>query len=222
MTQRISLDAIADVHAGTSIDRKQRAEAGIPVFGFDQLAGRRGDLPPCIPPDVLPARATRLRTGDVVIATIGKAGRSAVIGTEYEDAVLDRECAVIRLRDPDGPITAEWLHLWVRSSDARAQMNAKAAGSTIPRIPVRQLRELQVPVPQREVQLRSTRQLRRLDTALAATCDTLAILEQLQRTEIDLCMQDVDFPGSTEHLAPSTPEEGNPASRRRRAAGRRA
>lgn len=190
MTTRLPLGDVADVRSGTSIDRKRRTDTGVPVYGLDQVAGRPSDLPPCAPEHALPSRTTRLRAGDVVLALVGRAGRSAVVGPEHEGAALDRECAVIRLHDTDGPVSSEWLQLWIRSSDCRDQMEAQTTGSTIPRVPAHAVRELQLPVTAREDQLRAHEGVERLDAAVNATRRTLAVLEQLRIAEVDLRVYD--------------------------------
>lgn len=186
MTKRLPLNDVADVHTGISIDPKRRAEKGVKVFGLAQVAGRASKLPPCIPEDELDTEPTRLRVGDIVLALIGQAGRTAVIGAEHDGAVLDRKCVAIRRRDAGGPVTQEWLQVWARSSDFRSQTDAHTTGMAIPRVSIRAVRGLQVPVPTRGEQLRAYDGIERLDAAVSATRRTLAVLEELLTIEAEL------------------------------------
>ena len=188
MTRQAILGDVAEIFPGRSIDRKHRTNDGVAVFGLDQVAGRPLELPPCIDESALPKRVTRLRAGDVVLALVGRTGRAALIGPHYDGAVLDRECAAIRVHDPAGAVTAGWLHLWARSGDCRTQMDAHTTGATIPRVPVSAVRRFTLPLVSREEQQAATSRLDNLEAALVATRDTFELLERLLAVETDLAV----------------------------------
>jgi hypothetical protein len=188
MTRQAILGDVAEIFPGTSIDRKRRKHDGVAIFGLDQVAGRPLELPPCIDESDLPKRVTRLRGGDVVLALVGRTGRAALVGPQYDGAVLDRECAAIRVHDPAGVVTAEWLHLWAGSGDCRTQMEAHTTGSTIPRVPVSALRRFTLPLVSREEQQAAAARLRDLEAALVASKGAFELLEQLLAVETDLAV----------------------------------
>ena len=188
MNHQAILGDVAEISPGTSIDRKRRTDAGVAVFGLDQVAGRPLELPPCIAESDLPKRTTRLRQGDVVLALVGRTGRAALVGPEYDGAVLDRECAALRVHDSAGVVTPEWLHLWARSRDCRTQMDAHTTGATIPRVPISAVRRFTLPLVSHQEQLAAAARLDDLEAALVASRDTVELLEQLLAIETDLAV----------------------------------
>jgi hypothetical protein len=188
MNRQAILADVAEVSPGSSIDRKRRTHDGVAIFGLDQVAGRPLELPPCIDESNLPKRTTRLRAGDVVLALVGRTGRAALVGPDYDGAVLDRECAALRVHDPAGLVTPEWLHLWVRSGDCRTQMDTHTTGVAIPRVPISAVRRFTLPLVPREEQQAAATRLHDLEAALVATHDTFELLEQLLAVETDLAV----------------------------------
>ena len=184
--KRVALEQVAEVIRGTPLDRKARTDDGIPVYGLDNLSERDTDLPPCIPESDLPRSAHRLREDDVVIALIGHVGRAKRIRQEQAGAVLDRECAALRLQPGTNPITPGWLLVWLNSSDFRNQIEPRQRGATMQRVRADELRTLQIPLVPPERQTEATSELANFEAALLVASQQVEILEELRDTTIDL------------------------------------
>jgi restriction endonuclease S subunit len=184
--KRVALEQVAEVIRGTPLDRKARTDEGIPVYGLDNLSERNADLPPCIPESDIPRSAHRLREDDVVIALIGQVGRAKRMGQAHAGAVLDRECAALRLQPGDNPITPGWLMVWLNSSDFRSQIEPRQRGATMQRVRADELRTLQVPLAPLERQTEATSELANFEAALGGAEQQILILKRLRDTTIDL------------------------------------
>jgi hypothetical protein len=184
--KRIALEQVAEIIRGTPLDRKVRTEEGVLVYGLDDLSERDSDLPPCIPEPELPRSARRLREGDVVIALIGQVGRAKLIGQERAGAVLDRECAALRLQPGTNPITPGWLRVWLNSSDFRNQVEPRQRGATMQRVRAGELGTLQVPLASLDRQAEAGSELSLFDAALLLAGQQVEILKELRDTTIDL------------------------------------
>ena len=183
---RIALDQVVEIIRGTPLDRKARADTGVLVFGLDDLSERETDLPPYIPEAALPRSTHRLRDRDLVIALVGEIGRVAFIGKEQEGAVLDRECAALRLYPGNNPVTPEWLHVWMHSRDFRIQIEPRQRGATMQRVRADDLLTLQLPLASKDYQLEAAHELNEYDEALCLAERQVEILREMRDNTVDL------------------------------------
>jgi hypothetical protein len=182
---RVLLDSVASVLPGLSIDRKRRSHDGLPVIGLDQLSGREPEALPFIRLEDLPRGGyDPLEKGDVVLPLIGRLDRVLQVTGGQAGAILDRECAAVRLRE-DVPVTSDWLYLWARSSDCRLQMEWRLSG-VIPRVRARDIRLLQVPIVGVHEQEAAVARVARLDAAVESAHRASAVLTRLRDIEVDL------------------------------------
>ena len=130
--------------------------------------------------------ATRVAAGDVVVTSIGSPGSSVVVDPLWDDAVLTRDCVLVRLRPEEERVTAEWLFAWTWSHDFRYQIDLATSAGTAPRLTARALAAFTIPVLPGDDQLRVGALATRLDAARRLAAQTAALLERLQSVEINL------------------------------------
>ena len=182
---RVLLDEVAIVVPGLSIDRKRRSHDGLSVIGLDQLSGREPEVPPFIRLEDLPRGGhDPLEKGDVVLPLIGRLDRALQVTAAQAGAILDRECAAVRVRE-GVPVTSAWLYLWARSSDYRLQMEWRLSG-VIPRVRARDIRLLKVPIVSLPEQEAAVVRVARLDAAVESAQRTSTVLTRLRDIEVDL------------------------------------
>jgi hypothetical protein len=189
VTERIRLDAVADVRLGNVFDKPASPDTVAPpprVFGlaeFQYTARAKPRFVTLMEDDPPPIE---LRRGDVVIGLTGRhVGDTVLIGKRFDGAVLARDCAAIRLT-PGVPLISKWLYAWTRTQDYRGQVEREVVGATIQRLTPRALRGLSVPLFSLEDQAGLAEVAAAFDAALDAAKQTVAQLEVLRDRKLDL------------------------------------
>ena len=100
------------------------------------------------------ARQQMLRPGDVVLSVKGGIGAVGLVPDDVDGAdaaeiwVVGQSLAILRRRR-DAPISSVALYEFMSSEPVTEQLRAIAGGATIPVIPVKDLRRLEVALPER-------------------------------------------------------------------------
>jgi hypothetical protein len=190
MVQRTRIGDIADVLRGTTAANTVD-EANAPrFFGLAEISERRISEPRYPDQTADLSRAVYLKAGDVVIALLGRLGESALIDEQLAGAVLGRECAAIRLRGQGVAVTPGWLYAWTRSHAFRQLVETRSSGTTMPRLSVRSLKELEIPIAPMDLQRSTADRLAELGAAIEAMDRTSTALRRLRDIEIDLAVMD--------------------------------
>ena len=88
---------------------------------------------------------TALRSGDVLISTVGTIGNAAVVQHEMLPANSDRHVGIIRpLADADRPISSEFLTSFLISSYGRMQSVRETTGNVQPNLFLGKIREMRI------------------------------------------------------------------------------
>jgi restriction endonuclease S subunit len=131
-----------------------------------------------------------LEPGDVVIASMDRSHHALLIREDMREAVLGRECVAIRLSSNVESLTPSFLAIWARSDDFVRQADAMMTGTTMPRLTMKALGTMMVPLPDRDVMLSIEATAKKYDDAIRAASDTLEQLKVLQDLELDLAIQE--------------------------------
>lgn len=89
---------------------------------------------------------TRIRYGDVLLTIVGSVGQVAVVPKQLNGWNIARAIAMIR---PKGPELSRWISLVLRSPLAQYQLNVAANTTVQTTINLKDLRELPIPLPEK-------------------------------------------------------------------------
>ncbi|MFZ2492844.1 MAG: restriction endonuclease subunit S [Thermoanaerobaculia bacterium] len=99
---------------------------------------------------VAPDKTTLLRAGDLVFRSRGRSYGAALVVGDVPPAILAAPLLLIR----PTRVLPEYLHWFINSDHAQAQLASVAVGTAVQQISAESLRALEVPVPPEEVQRR--------------------------------------------------------------------
>jgi SAM-dependent methyltransferase/predicted DNA-binding transcriptional regulator AlpA len=144
---RQPLDSIPGVRVERGMKPRQLADIGtVPVHTPRTLATT--EPPTQFLPDDIGSVQPRVHPGDVLLVIDGPGlGEVHVVS---EPMVASHHFAVIRISTagPDPRFLAQWL----RGSEAQARLEQVAVGTTLRRVALKDIRDLQIPVPEHQVQ----------------------------------------------------------------------
>jgi hypothetical protein len=180
------LTDVTTILRGTVPAKPTDGGVGQPFVGIAEIsAGGAGALRRVEGSEV-DERAVHLAVGDVVIALMGNLGQSLLITGRHAGSVLGRECAAMRPSSQE--ITGAWIYVWTLSADFRAQVERTIGGSTMPRLSLRGLPALTLPVPDLSTQQEVEGMLGDLERAISSTSEVLGQLQELRRVEVDIAL----------------------------------
>ncbi|MBW3578876.1 MAG: hypothetical protein KY462_14275 [Actinobacteria bacterium] len=188
--RRLPLQSVAEITRGVRINYDHLGDTGTRFLNAKALAD--DDAPAEYLPESEARWAYDLKPGDIVVAVSFRPAAARVVDEELRGAIVGSDCVVLRAL-AGGPVTSDWLGLWVRSSYFRDQVEVRASGSGIRRIASRDLAQLQVPVPALSHQDRAhdaVSELDRIHLDLERLADAVS---ELRKLEIDLAV--IDVPG---------------------------
>lgn len=182
--EQLPINEVATLLRGITPAKTVDGLEPVPFFGLTEITAH-GRVSRAPEPMLDLSDAVRLQDGDIVVALMGNLGAAAVVRGAAAGAVLGRECAALRLRLAT-PVMPEWVALALASEPMKAHIATLASGATMPRLPIRALGELLLPVPPVEYQRQITGRLARLDKAITAQQDLVAALGKLRDAEAAL------------------------------------
>lgn len=93
----------------------------------------------------------KLQRGDIVITLRGSIGNVAVFNTEYETGFINAQMAI--LRKSNNSIDTGFLYMVLVSDACQKRMKESASGSAQPQLPLKDLKNIIIPVPPIEEQM---------------------------------------------------------------------
>lgn len=193
--RHLPLQSVAEITRGVRIDYDNLVDTGTRFLNAKALAD--DDAPAQYLPEPEARWAYDLEPGDVVVAVSFRPGAARVVDEELRGAVVGSDCVVLRAL-AGGPVTADWLGVWARSSHFLGQVETRASGSGIPRIAARDVAQLQVPVPSLDHQDQTNDAVSELDRVHSELKQLTDAVDELRTLEIDLAVVDDPNPGSPE------------------------
>ena len=122
-------------------------EAGVPMFrliDFDDLGRRVGSVVLRVSKEVAATKlSTTLRQNDLLVSVVGTIGRTFLVSPEMDGWNVNRQLAVVALRDPR---LAEWVQCVMLSAHGRSWFRARILGSAQPLLNLADLRTFPVPI----------------------------------------------------------------------------
>ncbi len=94
-------------------------------------------------------RRSRVQRGDILMSIVGSIGRAAIV---REDRPVNIARAVARLSVDQSQLTPEWLFLWITSPKVQWWLASSSREVARKTLNLKELSELPVPLPPREVQ----------------------------------------------------------------------
>ena len=188
MSQRIPLNKFATVLRGATPAPKEDFIEGTPFIGQTEVG--RGGIQPLRRVDLQSvddfAEPTYLLANDLVVASTDSQRRVLMVTESTEGAVLGRECLAVRLEVRWRPVSAGYLHAWMKTDDFRRQADTLATGITTPRLTQRSLGSIEVPLLDLVRQDWVVRLSKKFETSTKSLRTTLAQMEELESLELEL------------------------------------
>jgi restriction endonuclease S subunit len=148
------LKEIATVKRGSLIDPKFYDEIqGIPyIRGKDFSSGRleKTDLV-YINRDFKLQRETRVKTGDIVFASIGSIGTSALVYEEFNNSFISNNTGKISINDKEN-LLPEYLIVILHSIVGKLQFEKESSQTAQPKISDSQIRDFYIPILPKPIQ----------------------------------------------------------------------
>jgi len=126
----------------------QEQPTGLPMLRVNNFRGHSLDLSEVmrISPEIEGKyKRTRIKAGDILLTIVGSVGQVAVVTPELNGWNIARAVAMIRPRDPD---LSRWISLVLRSPKSQYQLGVAANTTVQTTINLKDLRELQIPLPE--------------------------------------------------------------------------
>ena len=96
-------------------------------------------------------KSTLIKEGDILISIKGTLGKIGLVTKEISNAIPGPSFCILRKRD-SALIDTDTLYQYLRSSIGQRLITQSGQGATIPFISIKQLKELKIPVPEKEEQ----------------------------------------------------------------------
>lgn len=119
---------------------------------------------------------TRIHTDDVLITIVGSVGQVAVVPAALNGWNIARAVAMIR---PSAPELSRWISFVLRSPDAQHQLGVAANTTVQTTINLKDLRALQIPLPDKNTRAEISETLGALDDRIDNLRQTNATLEAI-------------------------------------------
>ena len=132
---------------------------------------------------------TRLEDGDVLITIVGSVGQVAVVPKELKGWNIARAVAMIRPKEPE---LSRWIAFALRSQDVQHQLGVAANTTVQTTINLKDLRALQIPLPDKSTRAEISEILGALDDRIGILRQTNATLEAIAATLFESWFVDFD------------------------------
>jgi hypothetical protein len=137
--------------------------------------------------------------GDVLLSIEGGAvGETLVLGEGVAPFVPSQQVAIIHVLD-ETDLDAWYLGAWLATEPAREQLRRLARGSTIQRIPIKELQTLVIPMPPLEIQRDLGERFLAFETAINAHGAIVTCLEQLRALDLAVAFAEITGPHTSSH-----------------------
>jgi type I restriction enzyme M protein len=119
----------------------------------------------------------RMRTGDILIGRKGDVGRAVLVTDDYDGFIVGSD--IIRLRLIDSDLIPEYLYYFMLSPKTRAYVNRYASGTTMPGINEKLLGKIEIPVPDRNLQLAIINHMKEMNIILCSLMEMVQMCSNL-------------------------------------------
>lgn len=107
-----------------------------------------------------------VNTGDILISIVGTIGLIGIIGSTLNQANLSENC--VKLIDIDeSRIDREYLYYFLKSPIGQAEIRKGTVGAVQPKLPIKNIQEIDIPLIDLEVQKRISGLLTSIDEKIA-------------------------------------------------------
>jgi type I restriction enzyme, S subunit len=155
---------------------------GVPIIRVNNFRGYGLDIADVhrVAPDIESKHSrTRLRTGDVLLTVVGSVGQVAIAGDEVNGWNLARAVALIR---PANPSDSRWIALVLRSPRVQRALLSRANTTVQTTINLKDLKELEIPMPPLEERRNIEALLGAIDDAIEQLRAANTTLQELAST----------------------------------------
>ena len=147
---------------------------------------------------------------DDVIVTLTSDGVDVAVGPSEDPRTGVHRLLLRPLRD--GTVTSSWLALYCRSTEFRSLLDRHARGRTIRSVPVQEILDFEVPVPDLDLQHAAELRVKEMQVAVDAQRALVAGLERLQRATERLILEEALASLDAEHGGRKDGDDGAPAA----------
>lgn len=182
-TNTRTLEEVAEIQRGTRAAESSAEDEPL-LIGVPEVSAGGASSPRFVWKEESSAPLVEVQEGDVVLALRGKPGRSFLATGQYEGAVLDQGCALIRPTVDN--VTGMWIYLWTQSSQFRDQVTRSTTGVTLPTLSIRAVGDLTIPLPTAEQLAEAEQLLGRFHEAQKLVDELQSDLTELRDLEVEL------------------------------------
>ena len=165
------------------------------VFGKNQFITKEKDLQ---------LRKGRLTRGDIVLTTRGTVGNVALFNDSipFDNIRINSGMVIFRNTNPE-LISTKYFYYYLRSSSFFSQVFSHSSGSAQPQLPIKDLREIVIPLPSISEQCNIAEILSALDDKIELNRQTNATLEAIAQAIFKEWFVDFNYPGATGEMVDS-------------------
>ena len=107
------------------------------------------------------AKNTFIRKGDLLISIKGTIGKIGIVRKDLDDTIPGPSLCVLRVR-PSAVIDSESIFLYLRSEIGQRIITNSSQGATIPFLSIKELKNLNIPIPNKNEQIKGSKILKKL------------------------------------------------------------
>ncbi len=143
-------------------------------------------------------RKGKLQKFDIILTTRGTVGNVAFFdeSVPYENIRINSGMVIFRNSNPQ-EIETKYFYQFLRSSIFREQVLSHSSGSAQPQLPIKDLKQIELPLPPLPTQRRIADILSALDEKIELNRQTNATLETIAQAIFKEWFVDFNFPGTT-------------------------
>jgi len=189
---RIHLSNIASVQIHRGFDTSRSTATG--SIAIESVASlRRGDNSPRLTTEDEIARQGLevARVGDVLVTIEGSIGDVYLVDDVLAPFIPSRQVATIRVSE-GSPLNPVFLAAWLGSPEGKRELDTRSRGTTIQRIALREIENIEIPLPPRGLQEQIAHRYVMMQTAIIEHQKAIALLDQLLQFDVLWELRSVD------------------------------
>ncbi|MDI9319563.1 MAG: restriction endonuclease subunit S [Phycisphaerales bacterium] len=135
-----------------------------------------------------------VNTDDIILSIVGTIGLIAKIDSELNNASLTENC--VKFIEPKG-IEREFLFYYLTTTDCQNEIRSKTIGTTQPKLPIYNIKSLEINLPNLKTQQSIASILSSLDDAIELNQQINKTLEEMAKAIFKEWFVDFNFPNAT-------------------------
>ena len=136
-------------------------------------------------------RKGKVSRGDVILTTRGTVGNVAIYDEDVPFANVRINSGMVILRCDNREVLPSYLYFCLRTQDFLSQVNGFKSGVAQPQLPIKDLKQIEIPIPPLPVQRRIADILSAYDDLIKNNRRRIAILEETARLAYRKCFGEV-------------------------------